>query len=105
MIWIKIYNTHSIHNKEVVYYVEIKCPLQLEACIKSLLYSYRIKNKKEYFKCSLNKIKKAFKSCINSIKCSLCRETEQGGGKLYIVDYNKNKINKLYSLININTYL
>ena len=27
---IKIYNTHSIHKKKVVHYVELKCPLQLE---------------------------------------------------------------------------
>ena len=74
---IKIYNTHSIHNKTVVHYVEIKCPLQFESCIKSMLYKYRIKNKKEYFDCSLTKIKKAFKICIKSI---ICIEKSQNGG-------------------------
>ena len=42
-----IYNTHSIHNKPVVHYVKIKCPLQLETCLKSMLYKYRIKNRKD----------------------------------------------------------
>jgi hypothetical protein len=55
---IKIYNTHSIHNKHVAYYVDIKCPLQLETCLKSMLYKYRIKNRKDFFNCSLIKIKK-----------------------------------------------
>ena len=73
---IKIYNTHSIHNKEVVHFVEIQCPLQLESCIKSMLYKYRIKNRKEYFNTSLAKIKNAFNICIDSIKCI---ESEQNG--------------------------
>ena len=30
---IGIYNTHSVHNKKVVYFVELFCPLQLETCI------------------------------------------------------------------------
>ena len=66
---IKIHNTHSIHNKNVVHYVEILCPLQLETCIRSMLYKYRYKNRKDYFKCSFNKIIKAFDKCIESIKC------------------------------------
>ena len=56
---IQIHNTHSIHNKTVVHYVELACPLQLETCLRSMLYKYRYKNKKDYFSCSLNKIKKA----------------------------------------------
>ena len=95
---LKIFNTHSIHNKKVVHYIEIKCPLQFESCIKSMLYKYRIKNKKEYFDCSLNKIKKAFNLCIESIKCI---ETEQNGGTIYTITYYENKINKLYDKFNI----
>jgi prophage antirepressor-like protein len=91
---IKIYNTHSIHNKPVVHYVEIKCPLQLETCIKSMLYKYRIKNRKEYFNCSLIKIKQAIDKCIKSIKC-----IEQDGGAIEKITYYENKINKLYNKI------
>jgi prophage antirepressor-like protein len=94
---IKIYNTHSIHNKKVVHYVEIKCPLQLETCIKSMLYKYRIKNKKEYYDCTLTKIKKAFEVCINSIKCI---ETQEGG-TIEKITYYEDKLNKLYNKINI----
>ena len=97
---IKIYNTHSIHNKKVVHYTEIKCPLQLETCLKSMLYKYRIKNKKEYYYCSLNKIKQAFKVCINSIKCI---ETEQNGGTVEKITYYEDELNKIYNQINISS--
>jgi prophage antirepressor-like protein len=95
---IKIYNTHSIHNKSVVHYVEIQCPLQLESCIKSMLYKYRIKNRKEYFNTSLEKIKNAFNICMDSIKCI---ESELTGGSIYKVTFYENKLNKLYDQINI----
>ena len=91
---IKIYNTHSIHNKPVVHYVEIKCPLQLETCLKSMLYKYRIKNRKEYFNCSLIKIKQALDKCIKSIKC-----IEQEGGTIDKITYYENKLNNLYNKI------
>ena len=93
---IKIHNTHSIHNKKVVYYVEISCPLQLETCIRSMLYKYRIKNRKDFFNCSLNKIKRAFTLCIKSIKC-----VEQNGGSYNKITYYENKLLKVYELINI----
>ena len=31
----------TLHNKKVVHYVELLCPLQLETCIRSMLYKYR----------------------------------------------------------------
>jgi prophage antirepressor-like protein len=93
---IKIYNTHSIHNKIIVHYVEILCPLQLETCIRSMLYKYRIKNRKDFFDCSLLKIKKAFNLCIKSIKC-----IEQEGGTINKITYYESKLNTLYNKINI----
>ena len=96
---ITIHNTHSIHNKKVVHYVEILCPLQLETCIRSMLYKYRYKNKKDYFKCNLKKIIKAFDKCIESIKCV---ENQIGGdNKIYTITYYKNKLDKLYDIINL----
>ena len=99
---IKIHNTHSIHNKKVVHYIELSCPLQLETCIRSMLYKYRYKNKKDYFNCKLNKIIKAFDKCIESIKCV---ENQIGGrnNKIYTITYYKNKLNKLYNIINLSS--
>jgi prophage antirepressor-like protein len=100
---IKIHNTHSIHNKKVVHYAELLCPLQLETCIRSMLYKYRYKNKKDYFKCELNKIIKAFDKCIESIKCV---ENQTGGnGNIHMITHYKNKLEKIYNIVNISTIL
>jgi prophage antirepressor-like protein len=113
---IGIHNTHSIHNKKVVHYFELSCPLQLETCIRSMLYKYRYKNKKDYFKCSLKKIKKAFDKCLESIKCV---ETQTGGdnilpentlinasdNKIYKITYYENKLKKIYDVINLSSIL
>jgi len=97
---IQIYNTHSIHNKKVVHYVELLCPTQLETCIRSMLYKYRYKNKKDYFICSLTKIKNSFTKCLESIKCI----EEQTGGT-YKITYFKDKLKKIYDSINISSIL
>ena len=100
---IKIHNTHSIHNKKVVHYVEILCPLQLETCIRSLLYKYRYKNKKDFFKCSLNKIMKAFEKCLESIKCV---ESQTGGSnKQYKITYFENKLKEIFDVVNLSSIL
>ena len=97
---IQIYNTHSIHNKKVVHYVELLCPIQLETCIRSMLYKYRYKNKKDYFICSLTKIKNSFTKCLESIKCI----EEQTGGT-YKITFFEDKLKKMYDLINISSIL
>ena len=101
---IKIYNTHSLHNKKVVHYKEILCPLQLETCVRSMLYKYRYKNRKDYFKCSLNKIIKAFDKCIHSIKCV---ENQIGGNNinLHKITYYENKLKKIYNIVNLSDIL
>jgi len=99
---IKIYNTHSLHNKNVPHYIEVVCPLPLETCIRSMLYKYRYKNRKDYFKCSLTKIKKAFTECVNSIKCV---NEQDGGNKKYIITYYDDILKKLYDSINISTII
>ena len=56
------------------------------------------KNRKDYFKCSLSKAKKAFTECVKSIKCV---ETQDGGNKIHKVMYYENKLNDIYEKINI----
>jgi predicted GIY-YIG superfamily endonuclease len=99
---ISIHNTHSIHNKKVVHYVELLCPLQLETCIRAMLYKYRYKNKKDYFKCGLNKIIKAFDKCLESIKCV---ENQTGGDINYKITYYENKLKKIYDIINLSSII
>ena len=100
---IRIHNTHSIHNKKVVHYVELLCPLQLETCIRSMLYKYRYKNRKDYFKCSFNKVIKAFEECMESIKCV---ESQDGGSNIsYKIMYYANKLKELNNIINLSNIL
>lgn len=85
----KIYDTHMLHKKKVVYMVESKNPLQLEMCVRSMLYDYRYKNKKDFYMCSLETIKKAFSKCEKSIA-----DMVQKGGSLSYVDLEIDKIDK-----------
>ena len=89
-----------MNKKKVVHYVELLCPLQLETCIRSLLYKYRYKNKKDYFKCTLNKIIKAFDKCVESIKCI---EDQTCG--TYKITYYEDKLKDIYNNINISSIL
>jgi len=65
----KIYNTHTIYKKNIILMKEVSCPLQYETCLRSMLYNYRIKNKKDFYDCDIKQIKKAFEKCDESIKC------------------------------------
>ncbi len=72
-----------------------------------MLYKYRYKNKKDYYKCSLNKIIKAFDKCLESIKCV---ENHIGGGNdnnivntKYKICYFENKLNEILNIINLTT--
>lgn len=90
----QIYNTHTIYKKNVVLMKEINCPLQFETCIRSMLYNYRIKNKKDFFECDIQKIKKAFEKCEDSINCM----NQEGGNKTIsnqILTIIKSEIKKL----------
>jgi prophage antirepressor-like protein len=85
----KIYDTHSLYKKDVVIKKEHVCPIKLEYCIRGMLYDYRYKNNKDFYLCSLKEIKKAFKTCSESIECM-----EQNGG----FNFNSN-IKKLQNKI------
>ena len=95
-----IYDTHMLHKKQVICKEFTEKPLQLENCIRSMLYDYRYKNRKDFYICKLSEIKKAFKNCIKSIK----NMTQTGGGSTNIdilkkriikLDKNIDKYNKL----------
>lgn len=64
----KIYDTHTLHKRKVVYFKETEYPVRLEACIRVLLYEDRYQDNKDFFVCSLDKIKRAFKRSITSIE-------------------------------------
>lgn len=100
----KIYDTHSLHNKKVVYMKQTNDPIKLETCVRAMLYEYRYRNNKDMYICPLAKIKKAFENCLKSF------DNMKGGGGLPIGKEIKNvkaeivrhdkKINKLKQIIN-----
>lgn len=88
-----------ITKKNVVEIIKTQCPLKLESCIRSMLYEYRYKNKKDFFICDLKIIKKAIKACLDGFECI----NQNGGFYLKneianikkIIKSNKTKISKL----------
>lgn len=91
----KIYDTHTLHKRKVVEKVFIDNPIRFETCIRSMLYDYRYKNKKDFYLCDLKIIKKAVKNCKNSIK-----NMNQKGGGISEIDNLKNNLAKLNDKIN-----
>jgi prophage antirepressor-like protein len=98
----KIYDTHTLHKKPVVEKHFTEKAVRLEMCIRSMLYDYRYKNKKDFFLCDRDIIKKAFKNCIKSIKNM--KDIQKGGGineidllkiQLEIIDKEIENLNKL----------
>ena len=91
----KIYDTHTLHKKPVVIKKEVSCPVKLEDCVRSLLYDYRYKDRKDFFICKLSKIKLAFKKCLSSIKC-----INQAGGENKELNQLRIKAQKILTNIN-----
>jgi prophage antirepressor-like protein len=101
----KIYNTHTLNKHEVVFFKETDCPIKLESCIRSLLYDYRYQDNKDFYVCSLNKIKRSIKECLKSIRC--IDETQVGGaillsGLIESLYTKKNKIQRKIKKIDKN---
>ena len=99
----KIYNTHTLHKRKVVYFIETNNPLQLERCLRSFLYNYRYRDNKDCYICSLEHIRKAFDKCVDGIK-----SMEQKGGNIMdykLIEYQTyrdkliNKIDKINSIL------
>ena len=65
-----------------------------------MLYKYRYKNNKDYYQCSLNRIKIAFNKYIESIKCG---ENQIGCTiiKSHKITYYENKLQILNNIINL----
>lgn len=96
----QIYNTHTIYKKNIILMKEVLCPLQYETCLRSMLYNYRIKNKKDFYECDIKKIKKAFKKCDDSIKCM----NQNGGNNIVYFEIEQLIKKKEQIQIKLNKY-
>lgn len=101
----RIYDTHSLHKRDVVLMHKTENPIVLESCIRAILYENRYKNKKDFYICSFRKIKAAFDMCIDNLKN--IRNVNQKGGLIEdSLDTLKNKKDQLKSRINrLNKYI
>lgn len=84
----QIYDTHSLNRREIVYYVESKQSCMLESCVRTMLMPYKLMDRRDFYKCQLSTIKKAFKLCIKDI----LKMSQKGGGELKITMDGKNKL-------------
>ena len=84
----KQYNTHLPNNAKVVILKKTKHACKFEYCLKSQLYDFRIKNRKDFYKCSLKELKKAFSNC----EISISSKTVQSGGEHILEDLLHKKI-------------
>lgn len=88
----EVINSHTLNKKNVVFYLETGCPRQLESCVRSLLYDFRYKDNKDFYICPLNRIKLAFRSCVQDIKkiknnvCSGSKTNQKGGSGFTIIN-------------------
>jgi len=119
----KIYDTHTLHKHEVVFTFETPLACKLETCVRAMLYDYRYKDKKDFYFCSLTKIKSAINNCIKSFdgvsscnggsktnnKKRLVKNKKQIGGELYIdrklITLNKKKNVLKRKVTNVNASL
>lgn len=92
----KIHNTHTLHNHDVAHIVESKCPLQLETCIRTMLYNFRYSGKKDFYECKLSVIKNAFSVCTKAL---YQMNKQKGGSKTNGKNQSKNFIEKKIFLL------
>lgn len=78
----QIYNTHMLHKRRIVFKQEVSNPIQLETCVRAMLYDYRYRDRKDFYVCPFSKIKAAFATCnksINYVRQKKESEKQKGG--------------------------
>jgi hypothetical protein len=90
----QIYDTHTLHKKNVIHHVLIENPIKLEMCVRAMLYDFRYKDKKDFYICDLKTVKNAIKVCIEDQKNINSKNQKGGGG-------NNNILNNILIQMNI----
>lgn len=81
------YDTSSPDKFKPICAIKVSSPDAMEHCLKSKLNKYIYRRKKEYYKCSLNKIVDSIQKCCKftedkCYKCSKCKQKSNSGGGL-----------------------
>ena len=98
------HGTSNVHKKKYIFKIKSLNIYHLENCIKSMLYDHRYKANKDYYKVSVNLIKKAIKiceKCIIKFKCYDCNEKIKQTNNEFSNHFNNYHINKKISEYNI----
>lgn len=64
----KMHNSSSTHKKNVVYKIKTNNPVHFEKCLQSILFNFRYKDKKDFYKIQKSYIPKAIKICKNIVE-------------------------------------
>ena len=62
------HNSSSVHKKILSYKIKTDNILHFEACLRGIMFDYRYKNNKDYYKISEDKIKEAINYCKKIVK-------------------------------------
>lgn len=89
----QVIDTHTLNRHKVAFYIETQCAHQLESCIRAFLYDYRYKDNKDFYLCSLKRIKFIVRTCIRDIqktknfKCngSKTSKKQAGGNRTHTI--------------------
>lgn len=99
------HNSSSAHKKILAFKIEIENILHFEACLRGVMYDYRYKNNKDYYKIPSEDIEKAIKNCKDIVKkfknksCSL----KLLGGYTKLTKKQTTNLDKLLDYKKINT--
>lgn len=77
------HDTHTLYKRRIVFMVDTMCPTRMETCVRSMLFDYRWKDRKDVFICSLEKVNKSIEMCTNNFEC-LEKLNQRGGCEKYL---------------------
>ena len=98
------HNSSSAHKKIIAFKIKTDNIIHFEACLRGVMFDYRYKNDKDYYKLPKDKIKDAIKKCKNIVKDFKNDNIDkidnlskiEGGGSFNIKKIN-NHIAKIFS--------
>ena len=98
------HNSSSAHKKIIAFKIKTDNIIHFEACLRGVMFDYRYKNDKDYYKLPKDKIKDAIKKCKNIVKDFKNDNIDkidnlskiEGGGSINIKKIN-NHIAKIFS--------
>jgi len=75
------HNSSSAHKKIIAFKIKTNNIIHFESCLRGVMFDYRYKNDKDYYKLPIDKIKDAIKKCKNIVK-----EFKNDTNKIYTAD-------------------